>query len=460
MAGPWEKYKGAEAPTSGSKPWEKFQKVEPMKEEQSYTDMALKLLDYPARVTRTAIAAPLSENISATDVLEAAKTPLSPQKNVSGKDLLSLIKLPTLGVNPNFQGPKPPESVTALEAIGGKGDNIVKDIPGMGVEMATDPLQYGLLEKAGAGVSKGLQKLGLSSKEMAAERAVKSLGRMTPTQSEALGEAGKTALGKTLLENKIIGKIPATTKTLAQRVNNQLQVVGKNIGKIVEVMPENVSVAKNEIIDAVMKADDLPYIDPEFQKKAFGILEQFNTVGGEGPLSIKNAKAYQERLGKIIDWKKIKLGEISDRDKVLVKIYEGLSDGILNSAEALAKTDPQYAGLAQDIVKNRDLYSKYKTASKILNKQLAKEGVNRTISLTDYIAGAGGMAAGGVPGLAAAGLNKLVREFGSQGAAIVGQTAGETLPKIASGVEASTKGKLAPSLLRFLQTLNSDQGGK
>ena len=89
-------------------------------------------LGYLGRATRTAIAAPFDENVSAGDVWNQVKH-LHPENTdkpaVSGGDLLQLlnrVKLPVIGATPDYKGP---ESVGLTESVLGKRPTSYSELP-------------------------------------------------------------------------------------------------------------------------------------------------------------------------------------------------------------------------------------------------------------------------------------------------------------------------------------------
>lgn len=431
-------------------------------------DPAITALDYPGRITRTAVAAPLSKQYSIQDVInQAVSNPFSipegkkapsfmeiPLPSSNGKEVL--MKNALLGESPE----KHPVLGTALEFVG---------------SAALDPTSYsGKVLKAGGKVLSSVSKpVETKLAEMAAERATKSLGRMTPTESVALGQKGRVALGKEMMKEGVVGGFPKSTEKMAAIVASKLDEKGAKIGKVIDSLSEiegklktqgvNLGVDKGAIIKKIKLADDLPNIDPNFQDLRDKILDNFNQIGGDGPMSVKDAQTFKTRVGKQINWKKIKMGEASDRDLVLAKLYDSLNDGVMDTAESLQKYMNTSEGkiligdapkLADEIKAARGTYTKLKQAEKTLEKQMARESVNRTVSVSDYIVGGAGGVAAGPKGIALAGLNKVMREYGSQAAVPILMGASKVAPKIGAGIE--TASKLPPSLLRFLQTLKTE----
>lgn len=468
-----------------------------MPTESSNLDKALNVLDYPGRVVRTAIGVAGSDR-GISDIINVAKSPTEKApESISGKDLLNIfpkIKSALIGKSKEDAAkdiakiPDPQLREYTLQKLlkSEKPDfSTIESVAGMIAEAGTDPITYsGPLLRGGSKLaSKGAEKLGIAAKELSYERAAKSLGRMTPTEATALGKRGTKELGKAMIEGGIIGGVPKSTEKLAAKVTTALDNVGSKIGKIVEKLGSaedalrakgyRTGIDKAKIIDAVMAAEDLPHIDPNFQKLRDGILENFSKVGGGATnLSIRDSQAFKQRLGSMIDWKKIKLGDISDRDRVLVKVYESLSDGILDAADGLSKvsTDSKLLTapgmsrgktLADEIRAARAEYSNYKQADKILQRQIGREAVNRTISPSDYIAGAAGGIAAGPQGMLAGAANKLLRERGSQMAATLGQGISKAAPTVSRGLRSlSNSQAIQPGLLRLLQGLEQDNKGR
>jgi len=98
-------------------------------------------LNYSARVARTAIGAALSPDISASDVGEQASHLYKENASkpaTSGKKVLDMIKLPVVGVNPNYKG-EIDKNPTLLKALAGTGEG-AQQVAGGLAEVAMDPL--------------------------------------------------------------------------------------------------------------------------------------------------------------------------------------------------------------------------------------------------------------------------------------------------------------------------------
>lgn len=105
----------------------------------------------------------------------------------------------------------------------------------------------------------------------------------------------------------------------------------------------------------------------------------------------------------------------------------GISSNALGGTEEIAMRNSQTLGAYKDA---KDLYGAMKAAENASTSRLGQTNVNRSVSLTDYIAGGAGMASGGpVPAVILGGLNKIARKYGASTQAV-------TADALASGIEA------------------------
>lgn len=224
--------------------------------EKGFGASALDALGYLGRGARTALNAPLSDETSLSDVADqlAHLHPENTEKPApSGKELLSNIKLPVLGVNPDFKGPKPPESVSALNALAGDNPTAQK-IAGGATEVVTDPTTYLPFEKlfnlAGMGVSKGaglLDELLSKTANISSEAAPKILTKSFGASKPALKKLDPNAVDF-LMENELIRPFD-TVEDIASRVGEMGGKAGEDILKSARLADEaGIGIQKADLI--------------------------------------------------------------------------------------------------------------------------------------------------------------------------------------------------------------------
>jgi len=252
--------------------------------------------------------------------------------------------------------------------------------------------------------------LGSYLKDKASEKAFRALGRPTPTQMKKMTDSGlNKEIGRELLDE---GAIPVlgTPKRISKRVDALKEDAGQEIGDLLD------SAGDSKLVDAKELADELlasPAIEemrftPGMEGAAEKIAQQLSTLASNGKLSLREAQALRQRIDRSINFNK-RAPDMGAAQEGLylqrTKIRDAMNDGI-NSLDSSAPKDRLLAA-------NRK-YSHMADADEILERELAREQSNRAVSLTDTIAGAGGMATGNpAAGLALGAVNKFGRTFGN-----------------------------------------------
>lgn len=269
----------------------------------------------------------------------------------------------------------------------------------------------GAVEGASALGSKAIDAL----RTRANSNAFSALGRPTPTQLAKLKAEGlDQKIGRDLLDE---GAIPVlgTPGRIAKRVENLKSEAGQEIGDLLAKGGDEKLMDSTEL--ALQLLDD-PSIarmrkTPGMEGAADKIEKQIETLASNGKLSLKEAQKLRQDIDASINFNKRvpEMGAAQDglykqRSAISDKMNDlvnGLGDGEI-PADALRKANQRYSGMSR--------------AEEILDRQMARDQANRSISLTDTIAGAGGVAAGSpLLGVALGAANKFGRTFGDSIAA-------------------------------------------
>lgn len=295
------------------------------------------------------------------------------------------------------------------------------------VDTAVTGLEQGIGEGAGQIIGVGLSKIpkligetklakGAIKKleEVAGEKAFKSLG---PNQKDvkiavgkAVGDSAKKKIqdiGNTVLEYGVVGKLPTSYTSLAERAINQAEKVGEQLGSTIDDLANlsdeirkvdpNLVVGVDKapmikrISDNLIDQTGVPGVGGE-NKRIQALIDEF--ASGPGVIDIKSAQALKESVGKKINWKRDPRADVPIKEQFYRELYSSLRDGIEDGAEALAGNfGKEYR---ENFVKLKKNYGDLKKAAQIANEKSGREFANRYISLSDYQSGQ----FGGVLGLA------------------------------------------------------------
>ena len=118
-------------------------------------------------------------------------------------------------------------------------------------------------------------------------------------------------------------------------------------------------------------------------------------------------------LDKKLGWDKLGTSAGTEQLRQVRTIIE---DEFTKQAEKAAALKGESFAAKYNVAKQA--YAELRTVDRIMSKEVVRMAANRAISLTDTIAGVGGFAAMGPTGLLLAGVNKGIREYGNQVAAV------------------------------------------
>jgi hypothetical protein len=267
-------------------------------------------------------------------------------------------------------------------------------------------------------------------KEIAEKRAFKSLGGLKKANDRALAKGIDRSIGRQLLDDNIVTPL-ASKETMASKVQEKLGETSKNYKDLIQ------KVANADGLDDVQRAalSRVKFTPSEVAEQLKQeVREEFSNLPEEviaprlkqidqwlssnKPMNIDEAQAFKTQMQKFIKdssyWK-----DPSQSQEVLTAIRRKAKEGIERMGDEYANVSHGQSGQVRELNKKMGGLLE---ADDILQDKLARDQANRSVSLTDYIAGAGGLASdpgliGGIKGLALAAGNKFMRAKGNQIAA-------------------------------------------
>ena len=260
------------------------------------------------------------------------------------------------------------------------------------------PVAYGAGKLLEAGASK--------LKDYAAKKAIKAAGRFTPNEQMAIPEVKQIAMGKKILEEKVIGNIPKSQQTILNRVSENVDKTGKQLGNLVDevsqtegalqregykVGVDKQQVAKelaNRLIDETESGS--PTVNAAVAKEVDHFLNAPQGKGPEGMLSIKEtqgllAKVNQKSKGILDKVRRNGYESLTDGEKVLLEKQDILRDAVTDAAEGVAKVTNQ-PSLAADISATKQSYHLNKLIEQAAKREMGRELARNNISLAPKIA--------------------------------------------------------------------------
>ncbi len=248
-------------------------------------------------------------------------------------------------------------------------------------------------------------------------RDIEKLGATAEAQAERTQRIGR----KLLDEGIVTGT--ATQGEIAKRLTTKLAAAGEELSSLRKGLDKALERPSTEAIANRVQAEILAPLErlPGTQTEAGEVrryMLDFMEKAGDRP-SFETLHEFRRALDDKLNPKLFNKvpGTAQPGAVELGKVRGILEDEFTSAGERAAKELGGSFGDKYRLAK--EVYSDLKTASKILTKEVARGGANRTWSLTDTIAAASGFAAAGPMGLGAAVLNKGLRTFGNQAAADV-----------------------------------------
>lgn len=299
----------------------------------------------------------------------------------------------------------------------------------------------------------------------AEEQAFKATGakirdyeRLGKTAEEQSAKARQ--IGRTLLDEDVV-TATAEKGDMAAKVRARVKEVGEDLGamrKELDKAPARFDVnqflerAKQEVMNPLA---EMPGRESDVRAVA-EYLNQFTTKAGESPTFEKMFKFRQDlddQLRPLYD--RSRIAAAPEKLEQLAKVRNILEDELTTAGN---RASEQIGGsFAEKYQTTKELFSRLKTAEKILGKESARESANRAVSLTDTIMGGAGLVGGlmhgpigALGGIAAAGANKLMRTYGNQIAADVLNRA--TTVRAIQAASTRVEDRIGQSVSRFLSS--------
>jgi hypothetical protein len=281
-----------------------------------------------------------------------------------------------------------------------------------------------------------IQRVGGVLREKGIVKAFDSLEDVLTKVETAKSEAGAqigAALGKVddlvteakgMVDAGAFGKMPEAAKAgLKKQIDKQFQFNMQKIGDSIE----EAILTPNKKLTVNGASEFTPELAAELQKLQV-VADNFRrfvpsslTSGGQTKAALgKQIKFDSDSIPQVFkkevyDIVKKELDTIVGRTGTLEKAVAKASGNVLGSGSAEAANK----GASALYSTAKGTYGALKQVEDVTSKRIGSAAGNRTISLTDTIAGATGMATGGpVSAIALGGLNKLVRKYGDSLASV------------------------------------------
>lgn len=251
--------------------------------------------------------------------------------------------------------------------------------------------------------------------DKAGEKAIGAVGAAKKHYNK-LGEEGAKNLGKTALDNDLVGAL-STPESILKNASKLKEKAGEEIGDLI-TSADSAGVAKIDgkaLSEMILK-------DPEIvaAAKTPGMTALVNAakrdaelLAQNGEMGIKQAHELRKNIDKAINFNKRRVDLGPGEQEVLYKIRDSINNAMNSKIDEIA-------GLpgADQLKKANKAYSDLSRLEEIAENRVGMNASNRTFGLTDTIAAGAGLAsgattAGRLAGAAAAGLaNKVGRTFG------------------------------------------------
>lgn len=287
----------------------------------------------------------------------------------------------------------------------------------------------------GQGILEAPAKIASKLKGAAETQAFKALGPYTREARKEMSKGRVQEIGRELLDDGIIGRVPKSYGTIAERASKRAGEAGEALGSTIKTLSAEAEKAGIKGVDktgvALAVAKDMINPDetiPGVAQQNKAIWQALNTfVGKENTenLSLQAGENLKKLIGKEIKWDRLPGADIPLMEQVNRSLYFKMRE----AAESVATSiEDQLPGATKGLFKSQKTkYGLLETASDIAGKREAKEMANRMISPSDYAAGIGGLILGGsfgqtpeeklqnaAIGAMLGGGNKFLRQYGNQ----------------------------------------------
>lgn len=280
--------------------------------------------------------------------------------------------------------------------------------------------------------SKASKSVGEYLRKKAALKATRALGRPTPTQATRMAQTGQDeTLGRELLDADAI-PVLGTPGRISGRVDALKEKAGQEIGDLVDSAGGAKLVDSEKLAIEILDSPEIAQMrnTPGMESTVAAIEKQVETLANNGQLTLKEAQALRQGIDKSINFNK-GAPEMRGAQEGLYKQRTAIRDAMNDAIDSL----PDATG-KDSLKKANRRYGNLSEASDILEREIGRNQANRSISLTDTIAAAGGVASGNpVAPLALGALNKFGRTFGNSMQArvfdAISKKASEAAPSLA-----------------------------
>lgn len=308
------------------------------------------------------------------------------------------------------------------------------------VEGQYNPIQLGeRLKNAGIGlvaggagqaIGEGVTKAASILKDSAARQAFKSLGPYARETRQNYEKGRIESIGKTLLDEGVIGGVPKSYEKIAQKSEDLAQSKGKQIGSLISDVSQKskTGIMSSDLADGLrqrllVSSDAANKIAPIAQQNKYFETLINGFAKKDGSFTIEGAQDLKNLVNKQIKWDRLPGADIPKEEQFYRALYSSLNDQIETAAGKAAGA----VGRGEELKGLKQAYGSAKEAASISSKREAKNFANRFLSPSDYgVAGVGaviGSGRGDTPedkiknALLGASLglgNKALRQYGPQ----------------------------------------------
>lgn len=322
-----------------------------------------------------------------------------------------------------------------LGGIYGLGGSESEDVLGMAKDTALGAglggAIGGAVDVAAPYIDKGVKYAGGKLKDIAEKRAFKGLGPYQKDAEKAFQSGQANKIGRTALDEDIIGNIPSSYETLAERASTASEIRGKELGDYIEKLAEAEQLLKQKgqslpgfssgldrkRIAEKMREElinpnvDIPGISSK-NAKIEKLISEFSE-GGDDAIPLLKAEMMKRSVNKEINFDRLRGADVPIEEQVQRSLSNKLKTGVEDYADVLDKTvgGPSSRGFID--LKNK--YGDLEKIERLTGRRSAKEFANRMVSPSDYGTAAAGAISGGLgTGALLGAVNQAARKFGNQ----------------------------------------------
>lgn len=308
----------------------------------------------------------------------------------------------------------------------------------------------GAVEATAPLIGKASEWIGDKAKDFAEQKAFKALG---PFKRQAAQNADEiNQIGRTALDEGIIGWKPTSSQTIAERASEAVANKGGEIQALTDELSglENqasysgmprTQIAEN-LKAKLIKNSEIPAVQERNAKVSQWIDDFVNS--GEPNLSFQKLRQLKGDVKDLIKWDRLPQADIPLEEQFHRALYDELRSGEESGADAIEKAF--YGNQSNRLQDLKSTYGDLKTAQRIAENRASSDTANRAIGLTDTISGGAGATVGAhVGGPVGAALGGAVGAVGNK----LGRTYGNQV--MAKAADATSKAFLSPTLLDLMK---------